>query len=58
MATYGIIPHRLMPGVAGVPADAENLSVKIRRLPEYMTHDDCSGDEQCPRTYEEVYHDN
>ena len=108
MATYGIIPHRLMPGVAGVPADAENLSVvntnaggsgivvirihtededlvtyplitgtdpvatefglpaclcddpavTIRRLPEYMTHDDCSGDEQCPRTYEEVDHDN
>ena len=27
MATYGIIPHRLIPGVSGVPADAENLSV-------------------------------
>jgi len=27
VATYGIIPHRLMPDVDGEPADAENLSV-------------------------------
>ena len=29
--------------------------VTIRRLPEYMTHNDESGDEQCPRTYEETH---
>ncbi len=29
--------------------------VTIRRLPEYMTHNDESGDEPCPRTYEETH---
>ena len=33
----------------------DDAAVTIRRLPEYMTHDDCSGDEQCPRTYEETH---
>jgi len=33
----------------------DDLAVTIRRLPEYMTHSDCSGDEQCPRTYEETH---
>jgi hypothetical protein len=27
MSTYGVIPHRLIPGVAGVPADASGLTV-------------------------------
>lgn len=35
----------------------DDPAVEIRRLPAYMTRKDESGDEQCPRTYEEVTHE-
>ena len=32
----------------------DDTHVRIRHLPTEMTHDDCSGDEQCPRTWAEM----
>jgi hypothetical protein len=34
---------------------SNDVMVEIRHLPEFMTHNDESGDEQCPRTYEEMH---
>ena len=55
----------LSPAISGYdPEDTEfglpvclcdDTAVRIRHLPQYMTHDDCSGDEQCPRTYAELH---